>query len=93
MPLTLSLINITKENEPTINLWQMPCQHLKTAIRDVVRIQTDKDVSVTRTFLESSGETDHDMIKGILNSFGEKSKEYTSTLPQGPCGMPEKFKK
>ena len=55
--------NITKVNEPTINLWQMPWQHLKTAICDVVRIQRDKDVSVSRTFLESFGETDHDMIK------------------------------
>ena len=75
--------NITKVNEPTINLWQMPWQHLKTAICDVVRIQRDKDVSVTRTFLESFGETDHDMIKGILNSFGEKEQRIYKHIASG----------
>ena len=75
--------NITKVNEPTINLWQMPWQHLRTAICDVVRIQRDKDVSVTRTFLESFGETDHDMIKGILNSFGEKEQRIYKHIASG----------
>ena len=36
--------NMMKQNEPTINIWLMPCQHLKTALHDIVRRKRDIDI-------------------------------------------------
>jgi hypothetical protein len=37
--------NKMKQNEPTINIWLMPCQHLKTALHDIVRQKRDIDIA------------------------------------------------
>ena len=66
--------NMRKANEPTINLWQMPCQHLKTAIHDIIRQQRDREASKNRTFLDEYGEMDHEMAKELINGVGLKEQ-------------------
>jgi hypothetical protein len=51
--------NLKKINEPTINIWLMPCQQLKTALHDIVRQKRDADIAKNRTYLEEFWEMDH----------------------------------
>ena len=61
----------------------MPWQHLKTALCDIIKLQRDIEVGQTRTYLQEFGETDHEMIKTIINSFGEKEERIYKHIASG----------
>ena len=82
-----SNFNMVKQNEPTINIWHMPCQHLKTALFDIVKQKRDKDIARQRTYLGGFGEMDHEMTKDVINSIGPKEQRIYRHIATGVCGM------
>ncbi len=73
---------IRQKDEPDIDIWNMPWQHLKTAITKIPSRQRAKATDATRTFAGEISEIDHEVMKGLLNKMGEKEARvyrYVST--------------
>ena len=63
---------IRQDDEPDIDIWNMPWQHLKTAITSIPVRQRTKATDSNRTFAGNIKEVDHEMMKGLLNKMGHK---------------------
>ena len=75
--------DLRKIDEPTINFWTMPVQHLRVAIYDLARLHRDNKIAKERTFLDSYGEMDHEMAKDIINKFGDKEQRVHKHIATG----------
>jgi ribonuclease HI len=63
---------IKQPNEPDIDAWNMPWQHLKKALYDLAARQRDQRFDSNRTFHGNVGEIDHTIVRSIVNRCGEK---------------------
>ena len=63
---------IKQDKEPDIDVWNMPWQHLKTAILSIPIRQRMKSTDQMRTFAGNINEIDQEMTKGLLSKMGQK---------------------
>ena len=61
----------------------MPCQHLKTALHDIVRQKRDAAFFKKHAYLEEFGEMDHEMVKEIINGIGPKEQRIYKHIATG----------
>jgi ribonuclease HI len=67
-------LTLQEEGEVPINIWEMPWQHLKKAVFDLLGRTRDKRVDTHRTFAGNFDELDTDLIKQISNHLGPKEQ-------------------
>ena len=66
-----------------IDVWNMPWQHLKTAIYDLASRGRIKHVLNKRTFCGEVREVDQPIIKKIVNCFGDKEGRVLAHIATG----------
>ena len=67
-------LRLHEEGEVPIDIWEMPWQHLKRAVFDLLTRARDKRVDNHRTFAGKFNELDYDISKKINHSLGYKEK-------------------
>ena len=77
---------IRSENEPDIDLWNMPWQHLKTAIINIATRQRTRNITGgknARTFCGTLGEIDEAIVKKLVNNMAPKESNVYTHLSTG----------
>ncbi len=66
--------NIIQPSEPNVDIWNMPWQHLKQAIMDIVIRHRTKQTATQRTFIDNLQEIDRPIINSLLDKMGDKER-------------------
>ena len=74
---------ISRKNEPDIDLWHMPWQHLKTAILGIMARHRSHVTGQQRTFCGPITELDQPILKKVINGLGDKEKRVFRHIATG----------
>ncbi len=69
---------IRKEGEASIDLWNLPWQHLKKALTEWCFVTRSKHVARDRTHLQQVDEIDTHITKNIISCLGDKERNVYS---------------
>ena len=78
-----SAFNIYDTNEVPIDVWNMPWQHLKKAVFDLLTRTRDGKVDDYRTFAGQFNELDYDIIKKVKGQLGCKEQKVYMHIATG----------
>ena len=71
---------IRKESEASIDLWNLPWQHLKKALTEWCIVTRSKHAAKDRTHLQQVDEIDAHITKKIISCLGDKERKVYSHI-------------
>ena len=74
---------ISRKNEPDIDLWHMPWQHLEVAILGIMARHRSQVTVQQRTFCGPIAELDQPILKTVINGLGNKEKRVFRHIATG----------
>ncbi len=82
-------LNIVQPNEPNIDLWHMPWQHLKSAVEEIAANARTRVGTVARQHMKDLNEIDGVIHKKILHVLGPKERKIFNHISSGAAWSEE----
>ncbi len=81
--------NIIQPNEPNVDIWHMPWQHLKTAVQEIAANARTRVGTESRQHMKDLNEIDGAIHKKILHSLGHKELKVYNHISSGAAWSEE----
>jgi len=78
-----SMLTLHKNNEPNLDLFEHPWQHLKTALFEIIARNRVVHINKTRTFHNHIPEIDQGIVKEVLHKLGSHERNVYRCLGTG----------